>query len=218
MRCRKSWASRLFLLSLCAVPTSHAMDFTASACASQFHELQAYQGSFEGRPALQRLHQYLQDPAYPKTSTAHSLAVSARHAKLSIGTLRREEKKLNLLILKAIREGSLTEIDSGVVMGPKAVILLNRFKRESLHANVDLTVTGRWQANFLLRRFETERHLPGPKGSDPYLWTKNEAEEFESAAKELRLKDCNALAGIPASAFCEFRLSIRDGRSKLEYR
>ena len=196
------------------IPLAFSMDFTGFSCGDAFRQLViSHVESLKDRPALNDLKMYMESPAY---RGKHSLEIEKNSARLVIEHLGRDQTRFNILTLRAIREGSLREIDAGIIVGPKAVILLDLFRKEAAHANVNLKVVGRWNAKFLEKQFFSQTANSAPNGG-AYSWLEKDKEDFLRAFSQLKLDECNKILKVPASAFCDFRLVISGGQVKMEY-
>jgi len=85
------------------------------------------------RKALNELRAYLRTNA--GSHIGHFLRINADKVVLQIGFLQKRETQLMKLVLRAIGEGSITEIDGGAVVGPKALVALGRLRKFALSRN-----------------------------------------------------------------------------------
>lgn len=167
--------------------------------------------------AIDRLQTFL-DADRKSTFIPHELVMGPNGATLKIGYLERTQKRFMSLVIRAIEEGDLSNIEAGEVVGPKVLILLNRMRDLAIRSDKPLTIRGilspaqlREKA-FMQQSFGiSERFQPDM----PESWTQQEARDFKKAWKDLGIKKCDFPQAEDRIHLCQFEISVRDGKSTL---
>lgn len=205
----------LFLLLLSA--HSQAIDFMGlRACSKKFAEVARLDDSlFEKYPAAHALKKAMEQETFQGKVHSNLLIPSGGKFKLQIGEFSRDTKKMNALMLRAIREGSISEIDAGAVIGPKVITLLKRFEQEFIESNRDVLITGRWSPWMIKKQYNSQTSDPG--NVSQYFWTATEKEDFLAASEKYGVFECHTKLGVQEKNFCDFKLTIKNGKSQFEY-
>lgn len=148
----------------------------------------------EAGPALRELKAWLKGPemvARMKEGEAHTLKIAKGRGSLKIGIWHRDQRRFVALLLKALKEGSLKEIDAGEIASPKVLILLDRARELAVKENLTFEVKGRFDVSFLRQRAEDHQALPLPPSS-PRYWSQTERAALRDAFRHLNLDDCEA--------------------------
>jgi hypothetical protein len=145
---------------------------------------------------LERLEHYLlrEQPeenlkAGPDFYLKHDLRIKNGKGYLAIGYLRRKDQKFRKLLALAIRDGSLAEVNAGVILGPKALTFLNRIRASRPAGAPPLVIRGRMEPSRLKKYFEQRVLRQSERDDDPEHWTFSEAQDFEQAWKELGIDE-----------------------------
>jgi len=201
----------LLLLSFHSGAASAATPFWQS-CAQAFR----FGKAAEDPPALAALARWLHDPAQVKRMKADgelfTLKIRGQKGSLKVGIARRDQRRLNALILKALREGSLNDIDLGEVTGPKSLILIDRLRELGEAEGLSFSLRGRFDVAFLRDRAHSHQELNLPPPS-AFHYSAAEQTALAAAYRNLGLDACEergagafvltATAGRPASFTCQ---------------
>jgi hypothetical protein len=147
------------------------------------------------KPGLAELDTLLKEPKFREKfrdpGDEHRLTLKNGKGRLKIGIWNRDQRRFTALVLKAVREGSLGEIDAGEVVGPKVLLLLDHLRVLGEKEGWSLEVKGRFNLAFLRDRADTQQFLNLPSTS-AQSWSDAERRAFTAAIENLRLEDCEA--------------------------
>jgi hypothetical protein len=167
------------------------------------------------RPALRALVDYLRDPHGGMDTKMNSFRVVKGRRIIDIGLVQRGQRALFTRVLKALREGSIDEIQAGQVVGPKVLSLLHQLADDLVkhpHARVEI------RGNFVWRYIDAEGPLhPVHPGRERVAhWSPPEIAAHEKAEAALRFDECRK-ASAPDSSQCSFVLTIEGGSWSIRY-
>jgi hypothetical protein len=165
----------------------------------------------QSRAALNSLKDFIKSQ---RTHLPHSLTMTPQGGIVQIGLLDRSQKLFMVLLLRAIREGNIAEINTGPVIGPKVFIILNHFLSEAKNLNSPLVIKGTFEPKAIIQKAQKEQMSGLLERASPYAgeWSKKEASEFDEAIKSLRLETCNQKFIDPNKRLCAFEFVIKNGK------
>lgn len=140
-------------------------------------------------------------------SNRHHLIIKDGEATLKIGLLQREQSTNNRLMLKAIKEGSISKIDAGFIEGPKALIVINSILSLASKSSKNISVSGQINLEGLLTFYEVQKTLHSSNLAEK--WSSSEIIDFEKTIKNLELDKCLKTAN---TSECHFLFKIQNGR------
>jgi len=207
----------MILLLLLFSSTANAIDFMGlHACSRRYADMaRLADTAFEKYPALLALKKAMEQETFQGKMHSNLLLPVGGKFKLQIGGFSRDSKKMNALMLRAIREGGISEIDAGNVVGPKVISLLRRFEKEFVETKRDVVIRGMWMPWLIRREFNSQ--VSNPVNRSQYFWTAQEKTDFLAASERYGVLDCYKKLKIQEVNPCEFRLTINDGISRFEY-
>ena len=116
----------------------------------------------------------------------HTVELRGNRVYVTIATLYREQQSFLKLLLLAAKEGLVSEIDAGLVVGPKALILLNRLRTFAAGGGQKIVVKGTiGPANvneLMLLQSETKSTSLSEATS---RWSQGEIDDYKRALDEL---------------------------------
>lgn len=119
----------------------------------------------------------------------HKALIDGGKAHVRIGFLQRYQSGFMRSLMKAVRLGLVAEIDSGFVIGPKVLPLLAKLRHLSITSRSPI-VHGRLDPADLIAEFEKQKDRVRINGhNNPFDWSPSEVEDFQAAAKELKIFD-----------------------------
>lgn len=203
----------LFFLMLAAIYASGLTSAPAvwaqaspapASCSATFAKISSAPAS--GQPALEKLVQYL--AKHP--GLGHRVEFRPNGlAVLEIDYLERSQQKFMTLALRAIREGSLTRIDTGTLVGPKALPSILALAESA--GDRPIKIHG-----FMM--VDLANDVPTRAGLHTYAdgiteeWTALEIRQFQNAHARLRFGECEAHTYI-----CPFSLRASGSSLDIQY-
>ncbi len=193
-------------LTLCCVQQGSSSGYAAerrSKVIECFHT--QISKSLQSQPALSKLIHYIESRKLQFGD--HELEVTPTDgAKLKLGFIWRDEKRFIALCLRAVNEGSLSEIDAGPIVGPKAFIMLNHMMSKPPKAPANVVIKGTFSQDVLemARAEQSMGTATRRESADPREWTEQEIRDFNIAARNFGLSRCHAYE-------CVFEIRIKEG-------
>ena len=157
------------------------------------------------QPDLAELEEYLSSNG---RFDGHVLTYNSDSPVLSIGTLRRDQKKFMVLAMKAIQEGSVKEIQGNLIVGPKALTTLDNLAKDAVKNGRELKIEGRFSTDTIMKNFKAQKESPDNTGANK--WSIKEEADFQEALQSLQLEKC-------PHSMCNFTVKIKDRRMSVEY-
>lgn len=176
-------------------------------CAEAYGRLQGSESP--APPALRELDAWLKGEEMArrmKRGEAHSLRMAGGKGTLKVGIWHRDQRRMLAHLIRALREGSLNQIDAGEIASPKVLLLFDRLREMGEKEGLSFEIRGRFDISFLRERALSHQELPLEKTS-PLYWSPAERAALPRAFAHLGLEDCEARgAGT-------FVLSVAAGRA-----
>lgn len=163
---------------------------------------------------LKELRSFL-DQQGASQARAHQLIFNPAGVTLKIGHLDRSQQKFMLLAMRAIKEGSISSIDAGQIIGPKVLIMLDDMLTYAKKYRVNLTIEGVLSPK-VIRAAALDQQARGisetPNAAIPEIWSQKEVQAFNDAYASFKIEDCNKFIGFQMSPLCRFKIEFSGGR------
>jgi hypothetical protein len=154
------------------------------------------------RPSIEELKDYLKDGA------GHRVVDTPEGPALQIDFLSRNEKKFMVLANKAIRDGSLSIIDGGTLIGPKVLPSINSLVESAAKSGRTLKITGEIVPKDIMDTFYSQASIPWQEGANK--WNSFEIEAFKKSLKDLNFDQCTHRE-------CKFTIKVENGKVSTTY-
>ena len=141
----------------------------------------------------------------------HQVQIKENLAYVKIRILRTDQTKFQVALIKAVRAGAVAEINAGLVIGPKAIILMNRLRSVHVVANQKVRIYGSASKYVLAGNYKEQVELqkyPGAVRRRADKWSESEKADFENAMSEIGLDD--AVLRLKGIDFLQFEFSTGD--------
>lgn len=151
---------------------------------------------------------------------SHGVEIKDGMGYIKIGRIVRGELTFFKLVIRAIREGTIAEIQTGMVVGPKVLPMLSKLRSIAPPAGQKVVISGTLSPTGIIKSAEKEleaQEMGKPYAIGPHRWTRSEIIDFENAVRDLGLRDLDARFAHEPNYRGYLEFKITSGAKEIEW-